>query len=122
MTGLLVGLRAKGSLLNVSSVTVRDAALSWVASNTQASDRTRAEYRRTLDRYLPEGDPFGDWPAGVVKHSDVRKWIRRLQDRQVETKRADSADTLSAKRATCGGPPRQPLAAPRGWRECSIAS
>ncbi len=76
---------------------MRDAALSWVASNTQASDRTRAEYRRTLDRYLPEGDPFGDWPAGVVKHSDVRKWIRRLQDRQVETKGADSADTLSAK-------------------------
>ena len=84
-------------LAALTSVSVRNAALSWVASNTQASDRTRAEYRRTLDRYLPEGDPFGDWPAGVVKHSDVRKWIRRLQDRQVETKGADPADTPSAK-------------------------
>lgn len=81
----------------MSSVTVRAAAPAWVTSNTQASDWTRAKYRRTLDRYLPEGDPFGEWPAGVVKHSDVRKWIRRLQDRQVGTRGADSADRLSAK-------------------------
>ncbi|MDO8732145.1 MAG: site-specific integrase [Actinomycetota bacterium] len=89
--------KGEGFPAAVSSVTVRAAALAWVASNTQASDRTRAEYRRSLDRYLPEGDPFGEWPAGLVKHSDVRKWIRRLQDRQVVTKRGDSADTLSAK-------------------------
>ena len=43
-------IKGEGFPANVSSVTVRDAALSWVASNTQASDRTRAEYRRTLDR------------------------------------------------------------------------
>ena len=81
----------------VSGVTVRAAALKWIESNTRASDRTRAEYRRTLDRYLPPGDPFGEWPAGIVKHSDVRDWIRRLRDRPLATPGAGPADRLSAK-------------------------
>ena len=89
--------KGEGFPLDVTGVSVRAAALAWVASNIQASPRTRAEYRRSLDRYLPGGDPFGELPAGIVRHSDVRAWIRRLQERPVESHGADPDDRLSPK-------------------------
>jgi hypothetical protein len=49
--------------------------------------------------------------VAIVRKMRVEPWLLR-----------DTDTIRESVRTTRGGPPRQPLAASRGWRECSMAS
>ena len=66
-------------------------------------------HRQTLDLRPPARQERS--MVEIVRKMRVEPWL--LHD--TDTIR-DSVRTIR------GGPPRQPLAAPRGWRECSMAS
>ena len=69
-------------------------------------------------QHRPLADPQPATPARqerrmveIVRKMRVEPWLLR-----------DTDAIRESVRTTRGGPPRPPLAAPRGWRECSLAS
>lgn len=76
---------------NPSGHTVRSAALRRIEFAEKASDGTKADYRRELDRYLPEDDPLAGIFVEAVTLEDILEWRARLAGRRVQL----------------GGPPRR---------------
>lgn len=87
----------------LSGYTVRTAALRAIEVNQRATEGSRADYRREVDRYLPEDDPLAAMPVEKVTVDAIHDWHIRLQKRGRNSggrkgfQRVDEAQTLSAK-------------------------
>ena len=75
---------------NPSGFNVRAAAIRAVEVNQRASEGTKADYLREIDRYLPSGDALADMFVEDVNAQAIEAWHVRL------------ANTL----ASPGGPPK----------------
>jgi integrase len=68
---------------NPSGYSVRSAALQAIENNDSASAATKADYRRELDRYLPEDDPLASIFVEVVTVGNILEWRSRLAGKRV---------------------------------------
>ena len=82
--GFTPGIGWDGPGDNPSGHTVRSAALLSIESREGPNDATRADYRRELDRYLPEDDPLASIFVEAVTSDDIRRWQQRLRERRVQ--------------------------------------
>lgn len=87
----------------LSGYTVRTAALRAIEVNQRATEGSRADYRREVDRYLPEDDPLAAMPVEKVTVDAIHDWHIRLQKRGRNSggrkgfQTVDEGQTLSAK-------------------------
>ena len=86
----------------LSGYTVRSAAIRAIEVNQKAAEGSKADYRREVDRYLPEDDPLAAMPVEKVTVDAIYDWHIRLQQHRCNSggwKKAQkvSDQTLSAK-------------------------
>lgn len=66
---------------NLCGYTVRTAAIRAIEVNQRATEGSKADYRREVDRYLPKDDPLAALPVEKVTVDAIHDWHIRLQHR-----------------------------------------
>jgi hypothetical protein len=87
-----------------SGYTVRTTALRAIEVNQRATEGSRADYRREVDRHLPEDDPLAAMAVEKVTVDAIHDWHIRLQKRGA-TPAAGGASRGSTRTRPC--PPRR---------------
>ncbi|MBI1352118.1 MAG: tyrosine-type recombinase/integrase [Actinomycetales bacterium] len=82
----------------LSGYTVRSAAIRAIDVNQRATEGSKADYRREVDRYLPEDDPLAEMAVEKVTVDAIHDWHIRLQKRGANSGGPRASQVVSEER------------------------